>query len=122
MCKEFYNNNNTLKIEDEGYIWTPEHGISPACLQFIYKVYIILAAMPSYDLNNKCFLKNIGNINCPLFCYYAIAKHRYLIGNKEKLKSLSEFAKTQKEINFLSSILKRDEKINYFYIFQYMKM
>ena len=63
---------------------------------------------------NKCFLKNIGNRNYPVLCYYAINDHQYLIQNKDKVKSLVEKSKQQKNINFSSSILEKEEKKNIF--------
>ena len=63
-----------------------------------------------YDIYNKCFLKNIGNRNYPELCYYANNDHQYLIQDKDEWKSLVEKSKTQKEVNFLSSILDKDKK------------
>ena len=59
---------------------------------------------------NKCFLKNIGNQNYPVLCYDTINDQHYLIQNKDKVKSLVEKSKQQKNINFSSSILDKDEK------------
>ena len=46
-------------------------------------------SMYAYDLNQKCFLKNIAKSrNYPALIYYAINNHMYLVTDKEKVLSL----------------------------------
>ena len=54
-------------------------------------------SMYAYDLNQKCFLKNITKSrNYPALIYYAINNHMYLITDKEKVLSLVASAKDKK--------------------------
>ena len=96
MCEEYYK----IKSIDDEYVWNVDHGITPACLQSICIHYKYKISHYAYDIYIKCFLKNIGNRNYPVLCYYAINDHQYLIQDKDKLKSLVEKSKIQKEVNF----------------------
>jgi hypothetical protein len=62
----------------------------------------------AYDVVNKSFLKHVTtHRNYTVLCYYAVNNHQYLIKDTNKIKSLVEKAKDQKNITFDTSILEK---------------
>ena len=110
-----------IEIEDDSddedeLIWTPEKGITPACLQYICEKYNITHY--AYDITNQCFLKHVAKkYNYPALAYYAIGNHQYLIKDTKKIKTMVERAKCNRETNFITSVVEQKELINNFNIY-----
>lgn len=111
-CKRFYNPSCGLDAnDDDAKKWTIEDGISARCIQELCKKYDITHY--AYDAQEKCFMKHVSkNRNHKALVYYAIDNHMYLIKDKNTVKSLSEKAKSETNVN--TSMLEKEKNVNRF--------
>jgi hypothetical protein len=67
MCKEY-----------NSYNWTPEHGVSPACVNSICEKFNI--SHYAFDVTKSCFIKYLStNRNHKALIYFAVSNRMYLI-------------------------------------------
>ena len=95
MCKDY-----------NSYNWTPEQGVTPACVNSICETYDITHY--AFDVNRSCFIKNLStNRNHKALIYFAVNNHMYLIQDEVMRKSLVEKVKVKE--NFNTSLLSNDD-------------
>jgi hypothetical protein len=84
-------------------------GITPLFLEYVCKKYDI--SHYAFDINNKCFLKNVSkNRNHIALIYYAINDHMYLVNEEYKESLVKKAIAMDHTIN--TSLLETVEKVN----------
>jgi hypothetical protein len=96
-CKYYYSTVDTIEYSksdlDFGLSndWSPEDGVSPACLQWWCEKYDV--SHYAFDVSNFCFSKHVAkNRNKKSLCYFCINNHMYLVTDREMKESMTKRA------------------------------